>query len=82
MRPTRPRNDRKEVHVPRARKNNVVAMRKADASSSRLAAQPTVTDHDIARRAYEIFECRGAAPGTALDDWRQAEQELRGEAGC
>jgi hypothetical protein len=65
--------------MPRTRKNNVVAMPKADASPSGLAAQPTVTNHDIARRAYEIFECRRGAPGTDLDDWLQAEQELHGK---
>jgi len=66
--------------MPRARKNNVVTMPKAEARASRLAAQPTVTDREIARRAYEIFERRGGAQGADLDDWLQAEHELRGEA--
>jgi hypothetical protein len=36
--------------------------------------------HDeIARRAYEIFEQRGRVHGHDLDDWLQAERELRGE---
>lgn len=30
----------------------------------------------IARRAYELFERRGRAPGFDLDDWRWAESEL------
>ena len=33
---------------------------------------------DIARRAYEIYESRGATGGTDLDDWLQAERELSG----
>jgi hypothetical protein len=36
-----------------------------------------VTNDEIARRAYEIYQSRGAAHGRALDDWLQAEQELR-----
>lgn len=32
---------------------------------------------DIARRAYEHFEERGRQPGHALDDWLQAEREVR-----
>ena len=66
--------------MPRAHKNNVVTMPKAEASSSHLADHPSVTEHDIARRSYEIFERRGGAPGADLDDWLQAEHDLRGEA--
>ena len=36
-----------------------------------------VTDEEIRRRAYEIYLNRGAAPGFELDDWLQAERELR-----
>jgi hypothetical protein len=32
---------------------------------------------EIARRAYEIFERRGGGHGHDLDDWLQAEGELR-----
>lgn len=31
---------------------------------------------EIAQRAYEIYLQRGAAEGTALTDWLQAEREL------
>jgi hypothetical protein len=31
---------------------------------------------NIRRRAYEIYESRGGGPGSALDDWLQAEREL------
>ncbi|MBI2073916.1 MAG: DUF2934 domain-containing protein [Gemmatimonadetes bacterium] len=30
--------------------------------------------------AYQIFQARGATPGHELEDWLQAERELRGEA--
>ncbi len=32
---------------------------------------------EIRTRAYEIYLARGAAPGLELDDWLQAERELR-----
>lgn len=31
----------------------------------------------ISRRAYEIYVQRGAAPGRALDDWLEAERDVR-----
>jgi hypothetical protein len=32
---------------------------------------------DIARRAYELYLARGRTDGNAIDDWLQAERELR-----
>ena len=37
----------------------------------------TMTDRDIARRAYELYEKRGREHGHDLDDWLQAERELQ-----
>jgi len=39
--------------------------------------RPEVTDEEIRQRAYEIYLDRGTAPGFELDDWLQAERELR-----
>lgn len=39
------------------------------------AAQPR--DEDVARRAYELYEQRGAGDGRDWDDWFEAERELR-----
>jgi hypothetical protein len=36
-----------------------------------------ITEHDIARRAYDLYLARGREPGHQLDDWLQAERELR-----
>ena len=36
-----------------------------------------VTDSDVARRAYELYEQRGGEHGRDLDDWLLAENELR-----
>lgn len=33
---------------------------------------------DIERRAYDLYQERGAAPGRDMDDWLRAERELRG----
>jgi len=30
----------------------------------------------IEKRAYELFEARGAEPGHELEDWAQAESEM------
>jgi hypothetical protein len=45
-----------------------------------VASEPS---HDaVAQRAYELFCERGCADGRDIDDWLQAEQELRdGAAG-
>ncbi len=40
----------------------------------RPASRPT--EQQIAARAHQIFVNRGAAPGSDLDDWLQAEREL------
>jgi len=36
-------------------------------------------DEEIRRRAYEIYIERGEQPGRELDDWLQAERELKRE---
>ena len=41
------------------------------------AEQPlNVTDIEIARRAYELYEQRGYTHGYDIDDWLMAEREL------
>jgi hypothetical protein len=46
-------------------------------SATRAAAnRPAATTEHIARRAYELFELRGAAHGHDWDDWLSAEREL------
>jgi hypothetical protein len=36
-----------------------------------------IGNDEIAQRAYAIYEQRGRFPGAELDDWLQAERELR-----
>jgi hypothetical protein len=40
-------------------------------------AAPTIAHDQIARRAYDLFEQRGGTHGHDVDDWLQAERELR-----
>jgi hypothetical protein len=42
---------------------------------------PVPTPKQIRRRARTIFEARGGAPGHELDDWLQAEIELKSALG-
>jgi hypothetical protein len=50
----------------------------APAHDMRNATRPAAaTDSDIARRAYELYEQRGAEHGRDLEDWLLAEHELR-----
>jgi hypothetical protein len=45
---------------------------------STKAAQTTLTpDTDIARRAFELYCARGCENGHDVQDWLQAERELR-----
>lgn|GEM_PF-1279004 len=36
------------------------------------------TEADIRERAYQLFLARGAEPGRELEDWLQAERDLKG----
>ena len=45
---------------------------------TRQTPQHEPSDEEIRQRAYEIYLARGATPdGYELDDWLQAERELR-----
>jgi len=49
----------------------------ADRSQKARIDPPPISEHDIACRAYDLYLTRGQEPGHQLDDWLQAEQELR-----
>lgn len=40
---------------------------------------PAPTNQQIQERAFEIYNARGGVPGRELDDWLQAEHELKAE---
>lgn len=56
----------------------MTAKSKSREPRSGKANPPTNTEERIRRRAYELYEHRGRVDGFALDDWLQAESEIRG----
>ena len=59
----------------RTKRNAVTTAAK---SAPKLPSQPVIVDvSDIARRAYDLYQARGCQPGHDVDDWVQAERELR-----
>ncbi|MBZ5560446.1 MAG: DUF2934 domain-containing protein [Acidobacteriia bacterium] len=60
-----------------ARRNTVTAA--VDRASTALPNPPArMADSEIARRAYDLYLARGCAHGHDVEDWLQAERELRG----
>jgi len=58
------------------RTGTVVTMPTAESNALAGNQSANLPDHDIARRAYELYEKRGREYGHDLDDWLQAEREL------
>lgn len=61
------------------RTDNVLAMPSVD-SPTAVAIASSVTQADIARRAFELYCDRGLEDGHDVDDWLNAERELRDAA--
>jgi Protein of unknown function (DUF2934) len=58
------------------------AVASAADSAAKAPPQPvTVNVGDIARRAYDLYLARGCEAGHDVDDWMQAERELRTPVG-
>ena len=53
------------------------AKQTAETNQLRKAAQTSDLNGAIARRAYELYEQRGRGPGADVDDWLQAEHDVR-----
>jgi Protein of unknown function (DUF2934) len=49
----------------------------ADRAPTSSVLSATVTDSDVARRAYDLYLARGREHGHDVDDWLQAERELQ-----
>ena len=47
------------------------------AKTGEVSLRNSTRDEEIRRRAYEIYLERGEQPGRELDDWLQAERELK-----
>ena len=50
------------------------------AETAEVSARNSARDKEIRLRAYEIYLERGEQPGRDLDDWLQAERELKRRA--
>jgi hypothetical protein len=63
------------------RKANAASNRPADTvSKSTAEGSLEITREHVARRAYDLYLARGREPGHELEDWLQAEQELRNKS--
>lgn len=60
----------------RRRTDNVLTMPAVE-SPTAVAIASGVTESDIARRAFELYCDRGGEDGHDVDDWLNAERELR-----
>jgi hypothetical protein len=61
-------------------KSNEIEKSKATSTQSETRAVSVgnpAREEEIRRRAYEIYLERGGQPGGELDDWLQAERELK-----
>jgi Protein of unknown function (DUF2934) len=64
------------------RKTDDAVTTAADGAPKALPQPGTVTNSDIARRAYELYLGRGCEHGHDVDDWTQAERELQSDPEC
>jgi hypothetical protein len=49
-----------------------------DTETGSMDVSRTPDEQKVAQRAYERFQMRGGEPGRDLEDWFEAERELRG----
>jgi len=40
------------------------------------AMTPVISEAEISRRAYQLYQARGGANGSPLEDWLEAERQL------
>jgi hypothetical protein len=72
-----PRAPRKTEKTPAA---PLKPTRRTDTKQKTPKPETTVSELEISRLAYEIYEQRGRTDGAQLDDWLRAEQQLRSGA--
>ena len=78
---SRPRSSRGDIVMtedPGKKSKKASAVTSSRSTRKRTTAPAQVTHGEIARRAYDLFLARGCEHGHDLDDWLQAERELRG----
>ncbi len=53
-----------------------VRVKRTRRASDTQATTPVVTEAEISRRAYQLYQARGGVNGSPLDDWLEAERQL------
>jgi hypothetical protein len=61
----------------RRQSTNVIDMAPLDGAGT-SASTARVSEEQIAQRAFELYSARGYQDGHDVDDWFQAERDLRG----
>ena len=59
------------------KRDEIASVEGSYADAAELPAESPARDEEIRRRAYEIYLERGGQAGRDLDDWLQAEHELK-----
>lgn len=68
----------KEAAMPKGESKKPAAKTDRQTSTKKRASSPPQpTREDIERRAYEIYLERGGIEGCEMEDWLQAERELK-----
>lgn len=52
--------------------------RRASDTTAIVTATPAISEAEISRLAYQLYEARGGVNGSPLDDWLEAERQLIG----
>ena len=55
----------------------MASVKRTKRESAPPPAKASVSESEIARRAFELYKERGAQDGRDLDDWLKAEAEVR-----
>jgi hypothetical protein len=74
--PRRGNNMKKQRNKKQTDTNNAT---RADGLEKDTQTNAPIPEDRIRQRAYEVSQTRGGAPGCELDDWLQAERELKEE---
>jgi hypothetical protein len=77
--PARRRTDKTTTDAPVATASDAAVQERPDTMSTARASQNDVTPspEEVRRRAYEIYCGRGGKDGCDVDDWLEAERQLR-----
>jgi hypothetical protein len=70
-----------DAEIRKTKTDNVLTMPSVESPTVGAIGSAGVTENDIARRAFELYCDRGREDGHDVDDWLNAERELRDVSG-